>query len=116
MIRWTRRAMAAWLTSRADLIAENLCLRQQLIVLQRRTPRSRLRAGDRRFWILACRWVPRWREALLVVQPATVLGWHRRGWTAYWRWRSRRGKQGGRPRIAGARRGAITTAAGATAR
>jgi hypothetical protein len=28
----------------------------------------------------------RWREFLLVVQPETVLRWHRRGWTAYWRW------------------------------
>ena len=101
MIRWAGRAVAAGFTSRADLIAENLCLRQQLIVLQRRTPRPRLRDGDRRFWILACRWVPRWRESLLVVQPATVLGWHRRGWTAYWRWRSRRRTGGGRPRIAG---------------
>src|SRR5262249_44730758 len=80
---------------------ENLRLRQQLIVLQRRTPRPRLRAGDRRFWILACRWVPRWRESLLIVQLATVLGWHRRGWTAYWRWRSRRRTGGGRPRITG---------------
>jgi hypothetical protein len=76
MIRWAGRAIAAWFTSRADLIAENLCLRQQLLVLQRRTPRPKLRGGDRRFWILACRWVPRWRESLLVVQPATVLGWH----------------------------------------
>jgi len=46
MIRWAAKAIAAWFTSRADLIAENLCLRQQLIVLQRRTPRPRLRAGD----------------------------------------------------------------------
>jgi len=104
MIRWAGRAIAAWFTSRADLIAENLCLRQQLIVLQRRTPRPRPRAGGRRFWILACRWVPRWRQFLLIVQPATVLGWHRRGWTAYWRWHSRRGRRGGRPRIGGARR------------
>jgi len=74
MIRWVGRAIAAWFTTRADLIAENLCLRQQLIVLQRRTPRPRLRAGDRRFWILACRWVSRWRESLLVIQPAAVLG------------------------------------------
>jgi transposase InsO family protein len=107
MIGWAGRAIAAWFTSRADLIAENLCLRQQLIVLQRRTPRPRLRAGDRRFWILACRWVSRWRESLLVVQPATVLGWHRRGWTAYWRWRSRRRRGGGRPRVAGELRALI---------
>ena len=101
MIRWAERAIAAWFTSsRAVLIAENLCLRQQLVVLQRKSPRPRLRDGDRRFWILVSRWVPRWREFLLVVQPATVLGWHRRGWTAYWRWRSRRRTRGGRPRIA----------------
>jgi hypothetical protein len=58
VIRLAGRAIAAWFTSRADLIAENLCLRQQLIVLHRRTPRPRLRDGDRRFWILACRWIP----------------------------------------------------------
>jgi hypothetical protein len=58
MIRWAGRAIAAWAKPRADLIAENLCLRQQLIVLRRRTPRPRLRDGDRRFWILACRWIP----------------------------------------------------------
>ena len=83
MIRWTGRAIAAWAKRRADLIAENLCLRQQLIVLQRRVPRPRLRDGDRRFWILVCRWFPTWRDSLLVVQPNTVLRWHRRGWTAY---------------------------------
>ena len=107
MIRWVGRAIAAWFTTRADLIAENLCLRQQLVVLQRRRPRPRLRDADRRFWILACRWVPRWRQGLLVVQPATVLGWHRRGWTAYWRWRSRRRTAGGRPRIGGELRALI---------
>ncbi len=55
MITWAGRAIAAWFTSRADLIAENLCLRQRLVVLQRRTPRLRWRDDDRRFWILACR-------------------------------------------------------------
>ena len=89
MIRWAGRAIAGWAKPRADLIVENLCLRQQLIVLQHRAPRPRLRDGDRRFWILVCRWLPRWREFLLVVQPDTVLRWHRQGWTAYWRWRSR---------------------------
>ena len=39
MIRWTGKAIAAWIKPRTDLIVENLCLRQQLIVLQRRTPR-----------------------------------------------------------------------------
>jgi hypothetical protein len=42
MIRWAGRAIAGWTKPRADLIVENLCLRQQLIVLQRRVPRPRL--------------------------------------------------------------------------
>jgi hypothetical protein len=53
MIRWAGRAIAAWTKPRTDLIVENLCLRQQLIVRQRRAPRPRLRDGDRRFWILS---------------------------------------------------------------
>jgi hypothetical protein len=79
------------------LIVENLCLRQQLIVLQRRVPRPRLRDGDRRFWILVCRSFLTWRDSLLVIQLNTVLRWHRRGWTAYWWWRSRPRTRGGRP-------------------
>jgi hypothetical protein len=107
MIRWAGRAIAAWAKPRADLIVENLCLRQQLIVLQRRVPRPRLRDGDRRFSILVCRWFPTWRDLLLVVQPNTVLRWHRRGWTAYWRWRSRPRKGGGRPPLPRALRALI---------
>jgi hypothetical protein len=65
------------LRSRRDLALENIALRQQLMVLQR-------------VW-------PGWRRALLLVQPATVVGWHRKGFRAYWRWKSR--ARGGRPRI-----------------
>ena len=49
------------------------------------------------FWIWLARTWPRWRQALVIVQPQTVLAWHRAGYRAYWRWRSR-GKPG-RPRI-----------------
>jgi putative transposase len=107
MIRWAGRAIAAWAKPRTDLIVENLCLRQQLIMLQRRAPRLRLRDGDRRFWILVCRWFPTWRDSLLVVQPNTVLRWHRRGWRAYWRWRSRPRRKGGRPPLQRALRALI---------
>jgi putative transposase len=80
------------------LVAENLCLRQQLLVLQRRQARRRLRDADRRFWILAARWFVGWRCSLVIVKPETVLRWHRQGWKAYWRWRSRgRGRRGRRP-------------------
>ena len=91
-------AITNFFRSRSALIAENLCLRHQLLVLQRRHPRPRLRNADRRFWILACRWLTGWRRSLVIVRPETVLGWHRKGWKAYWRWRSRAlGGRGRRP-------------------
>src|SRR5215469_15779708 len=97
MFRWLLWAFAAAMRPRALLIADNLCLRQQLLVLQRRTPRPRLEEADRRFWILACRWFSGWRTSLLIVRPETVLRWHRQGWRTYWRRRSRRPGRPGRP-------------------
>jgi hypothetical protein len=94
-------AIAATFRPKALLIAENLCLRQQLVALQRRHPRPCLRNADRRFWILASRWFSDWRNPLLIVKPETVLGWQRAGWRAYWTWRSSRQARGGRPAIRG---------------
>ena len=54
-MRWVVRAVAAFFKPKASLVAENLCLRQQILVLQRRHPRPRLQDKDRRFWILASR-------------------------------------------------------------
>ena len=51
MLRLLVLAIAAIFRPKALLIAENLCLRQQLVVLQRRHPRPRLSDADRRFWI-----------------------------------------------------------------
>jgi transposase InsO family protein len=92
-------AIAAIFRPKALLIAENLCLRQQLVVLQRRHPRPRLSDADRRFWILTSRRFSNWRHPLLIVKPETVLGWQRAGWRAYWRWRSSHKERGGRPAI-----------------
>lgn len=99
MIRWLAPPLAAWFKAKSQLIAENICLRQQLVVLKRRQQRPALRDADRRFWIVASRRFARWRQALIVVQPETVLGWHRNGWQAYWRWRSQRRGRGGRAPI-----------------
>jgi hypothetical protein len=71
-------------------------LREQLLVLRRRQLWPRVSDGDRRFWILASRWFTGWQDILVVVRAATVLRWYRRGWRAYWRWRSRRGAKAGR--------------------
>jgi putative transposase len=88
--------VAAVFKPTARLIAENLCLRQQLVVLKRRQKRPSLLDPDRRFWVLASRSFTGWRDVLLIVQPNTVIRWHRKGWKAHWRWRSRQRKGGGR--------------------
>ncbi len=97
---WVR--IVAWsvvsaLKSRRNLALENLALRHQLMVLRRQSGRPRLRDRDRFFWISLLRLWPNWRSALSLVQPATVVKWHRNGFRAYWRWKSR--PKSGRPRI-----------------
>ena len=77
---------------------ENLALRHQLEVLRRSVPRPRLSRSDRILWVWLSRLWTGWRHNLLIVQPATVLAWHRRGFRLYWRWRSR-APSVGRPRL-----------------
>jgi transposase InsO family protein len=69
---------------------ENLALRQQLAVLVAKNPRRRLSAHDRQFWIILRKLWSGWREALVIVQPETVVRWHRAGFKLYWRWISRK--------------------------
>ncbi len=69
--------LRACLIPRASLAAENLALRQQVIVLRRSVRRPKLRNRDRVFWILLCRFWNGWRSSLHMLQPATVVRWHR---------------------------------------
>jgi hypothetical protein len=83
---------------RQQLEAEILVLRHQLNILQQRAPgRPHLRWVDRALFIWLYRRCPRILNAITVVRPETVLRWHRMGFAAYWRWKSR--SPGGRPRI-----------------
>ena len=82
-------ALFAALRPRAILFAENLVLRQQLAILRRATPRPRLRPIDRAFWVIVSRLWSRWAECLAIVQPGTVIAWHRRGFARWWAWKSR---------------------------
>src|ERR1700724_3996339 len=85
-------------TRRAGLEAENLLLRQQLVVLRRKSPkRVRLWNIDRLLLVGLYRLYPSLLDAIIIVQPETVIRWHRRGFRAYWRWKSRH--VGGRPKI-----------------
>jgi putative transposase len=90
--------LRAWFLDRAELAAENLAYRQQLATYKYQKKRPRLRVLDRVFWVWLSRLWSGWQSALVIVQPATVVGWHRQGFRLYWRWKSRSGKPG-RPRI-----------------
>jgi len=88
----------ALLFGSAAIALENLALRHQLLVLQRSVRRPRLARWDRVLWVWLSRVWAGWRSSLVIVQPATVLAWHRRGFQLYWRWKSRPNPVG-RPRL-----------------
>jgi hypothetical protein len=84
--------------SRAELEAENLILRQQINVLRRRMPkRPALTNIDRLLFVWLYRWFPSTVGALAIARPETIIRWHRSGFRAYWRWRSRNCV--GRPKV-----------------
>jgi hypothetical protein len=74
--------------SREELVAENALLRQQLIIAARSSQRPEFATYERGVLVLLARLVPRWREAMLLVKPETILRWHRDGFGLLWRWRS----------------------------
>ena len=86
------------LRSQARLEAENLVLRQQVLVLTRKNPsRVRLRNLDRLILGWLYRAFPSILNAITVVKPENLIRWHRRGFRAHWHWKS--GWRGGRPKI-----------------
>jgi hypothetical protein len=83
--------------SRASLQAEILTLRHQLNVLRRKSPqRLTFSSIDRRVFAGSYRLAPGVLDALKIVRPETVIRWHRAGFRAFWRWKSR--PCGGRPK------------------
>src|SRR5262252_3484471 len=82
------------LSTRRDLLLEVLALRHQLGVLARSN--RRFRPADRLLWLILRRVWPRWRDAPMLVQPATVDRWYRDGLSRWW---PRRTRRPGRPRI-----------------
>ena len=83
---------------RADLVMENLALRQQVTALKQERPRPALDDVDRAFWVaLRASW-PTWASRLVIVNADTVARWHRERFRRYWAKISRR-RYPGRPRI-----------------
>jgi hypothetical protein len=79
----------AGLRSRQNLLLENLALRHQLLVLSRRPNRPRLTPLDRALWAWLSQAWRGWKSRLCLVQPSTVIQWHRAGLRLFWRWKSR---------------------------
>ena len=90
--------LASPFKSKSRLEAENAALRHQLVVLRRKMRgRARLTNNDRWFFIQLYRWFPSILQVVTVVQPETLVRWHRAGFRYYWRWKSR--LRVGRPQI-----------------
>ena len=99
IIRNAVRAVWSAMTRAKDLAAENVALRHQLdVALRSARPRRRLTLPDRILWVWLSRIWSGWKDSIRIVQPETVIGWHRRGWRLYWTWRSKR-RRPGRPPV-----------------
>jgi hypothetical protein len=78
------RLLGSPFRSHLDLEIEVLALRQQLAVYQRLIPRPRLRLRDRLFWTSLSKVWSRWKDALVIVKPSTVIAWRRRKFREFW--------------------------------
>src|SRR5215831_2767459 len=95
--RWTKPLTSSLLLStladlgrsKSELLAENALLRQQLIILRRQVKRPACTKTDRVLLVLLARLVRTWNKALLIVQPETLLRWHRELFHLYWKRKSK---------------------------
>src|ERR1019366_6808224 len=98
LLKLILRVLASLFRSRAKLEAENLVLRQQINVLRRRAPkRPHFNNTDRFLFVGLYHWFPSVLGAIAIVRPETIIRWHRAGFRAYWRWRSR--NHVGKPKV-----------------
>src|SRR5258707_15374080 len=98
LICFVLAVLASPFKSKSRLEAENVVLRRQLIVLRRKVRgRGQLTNNDRWFLVQMYRWFPSILTVVTIVQPETLVRWHRAGFRRYWRWKSN--SRGGRPRV-----------------
>ena len=97
VVHWTKpltsslplETLADLTRSKPELIAENALLRQQLIILKRQVKRPTCTKTDRILLVLLARAIRAWKQALLTVQPETLLCWHREAYRQFWRQKSK---------------------------
>ena len=98
LICFVLAVLASPFKSKNRLEAENAVLRHQLVVLRRKLKgRARLTNNDRWFFVQMYRWFPPILKIVTIIEPETLVRWHRAGFRRYWRWKSR--SRGGRPQI-----------------
>ncbi len=97
------RCIPAFFRSRNNQAIVELALRQQLATYALKGPKPRITPTDRTFWVLLSRIWSDWKDTLVIVQPDTVVRWHRKGFRLYWPSVSKRGP--GRPFAARGRMG-----------
>lgn len=89
--QWTRpttshqviETLADLKRNKRELIAQNMFLRQQLVVLERQVNRPKLTQRDRQLRVLLASRIRGWKEALIEVKPDTLIGWHRLDFRLY---------------------------------
>src|SRR5271169_2296600 len=98
LLYFVQAMLASPFKSKMRLEAENAVLRHQLSVLQRKVRgRAHLTNNDRWFFVQMYRWFPSILKVVTIIEPETLVRWHRAGFRCYWRWKSR--SRGGRPQI-----------------
>ena len=90
------RFLVSCFRPRAALAAENLFLRKQLALFEERKAHPQRATDAVRFVMSALARLFEWRNALRVVEPETLIRWHRKGFRLFWRWKSR---SRGRPKL-----------------
>ena len=89
------RCIPAFFRGRSRQAIVELALRQQLATFAEKGRRPRIAPADRGFWVFLSKVLLEWKEILVIVQPETVVRWHRKGFRLYWRSISKPGP--GRP-------------------
>ena len=98
LICFVLAVLASPFKSNSRLEVENAVLRHQLVILQRKVRgRAHLTNNDRGFFVQMYRWFPSIMKVVTIIEPETLVRWHRAGFRRYWRWKSR--SRGGRPQI-----------------
>jgi len=97
MLRSAFSFLLSLFKSHAQLHLEVLFLRKQLEIVARSSPRLRVSPSDRFFIGILTDLYDSWKDALLIVQPDTVIRWHRESFRVFWKWKSR--SVAGRPKI-----------------